>query len=53
LGTTLHHYIWLYNQPFPQSALGSKTSLQAMKEWHKLMPALFNKQPNFLPEYDN
>ena len=28
---TLHRYVWLYNQQLPQSALGSKTPLQAMK----------------------
>jgi hypothetical protein len=31
LETTLHRYVWLYNQQLPQSALGSKTPLQAMK----------------------
>ena len=31
--TTLHRYVWLYNQQPPQSALGSKTPLQAMKNW--------------------
>ena len=34
--TTLHRYVWLYNQQLPQSVLGSKTPLQAMKDWHKL-----------------
>jgi len=32
LETTLHRYVWLYNQQLPQSALGSKTPLQAMKK---------------------
>ena len=32
--TTLHRYVWLYNQQLPQSALGSKTPLQAMKDWY-------------------
>ena len=36
-----------------QSALGSKTPLQAMKKWHKLKPAMFKKRPYFLPGYDN
>ena len=53
LETTLHRYVWLYNQKLPQSAPGSKTSLQALKEWHKLKPALFRKQPYFIPEWDN
>jgi len=37
LETTLHRYV-LYNQQLPQSALGSKTPLQAMKDWHKMNP---------------
>ncbi|MFT6074877.1 MAG: hypothetical protein ACJAZ1_001799 [Yoonia sp.] len=27
LETTLHRYVWLYNQQLSQSALGSKTPL--------------------------
>jgi hypothetical protein len=38
LGATLHRYVWLYNHQLPQSALGSKTPLQAMKQWHKIKP---------------
>ena len=49
LETTLHRYVALYNQQLPQSALGSKTPLQAMKDWHKLKPELFRKQPYHLP----
>jgi len=45
LEATLHRYVWLYNQQLPQSALGSKTPLQAMKDWHKINPSLFKKQP--------
>lgn len=41
LETTLHRYVWLYNQRLPQSALASKTPLQAMKDWYKLKPDLF------------
>ena len=41
LEATLPRYVWLYNQQLPQSALGSKTPLQAMKDWHKLTPSLF------------
>jgi transposase InsO family protein len=52
LETTLHRYVWLYNQQLPQSALGSKTPLQAMKGWHKLKPELFKKQPYYLPGCD-
>jgi len=35
-----------------QSALGSKSSLQAKKDCHKLTPELIKKQPNYLPGYD-
>lgn len=52
LEATLHRYVWLYNQQLPQSALGSKSPLQAMKEWHKLKPQLFKKQPYYLPGCD-
>ena len=52
LETTLHRYVWLYNQKLPQSALGSKTPLQAMKKWHKLKPEMFKKRLYFLPGYD-
>ena len=52
LETTLHRYVWLYNQKLPQSALGSKTPLQAMKDWHKLKPELFRKRPYYLPGCD-
>ena len=52
LETTLHRYVWLYNQQLPQSALGSKSPLQAMKDWHKIKPELFKKQPHYLPGCD-
>ena len=45
LEATLHRSVWLYNQPLSQSALGSKTPLQAVKDWHKLEPELFKKRP--------
>jgi len=52
LEATLDRYVWLYNQPLPQSALGSKTPLQTMKDWHKLKPALFKRQPYHRPGCD-
>ena len=52
LETTLHRYVWLYNQQLPQSTLGSKTPLQTMKDWHKIKPELFKKQPHYLPGCD-
>jgi len=48
LETTLHRYALLYSQQLPQSALGTKTPLQAMKDGHKLKPELFRKQPYHL-----
>ena len=53
LETTLHRYVALYNQQLPQSALGSKTPLQAIKDWPTLKPELFRKQPYFLAECDS
>jgi len=53
LEATLHRYVWLYNQQLPQSALGSKTPLQAMKDWHKLKPEMFKKQPYYRPGCDS
>jgi hypothetical protein len=32
--------------------LGSKAPLQAMKDWHKLKPELFKKQPYYRPGCD-
>jgi len=52
LETTLHRYVALYNQQLPRSALGSKTPFQTMKDWHKLKPELFKKQPCHLPGCD-
>ena len=49
LETTLHRYTWLYNQQLPQSALGSKTPLQAMKNWRELKLKLFLIQPHYRP----
>jgi transposase InsO family protein len=53
LETTLHRYVWLYNQQLPQSALHSKAPLQAMKDWYKIKPELFKTQPYYLPGCDN
>ncbi|CUH39806.1 hypothetical protein JSE7799_02534 [Jannaschia seosinensis] len=52
LEITLHRYVWLYNQQLPQAALASKAPLQAMKDWHKIKPELFKKQPYYLPGCD-
>lgn len=52
LETTLHRYVQLYNQQLPQSVLGSKTPLQARKDWHTLQPEMFRKQTYFLTGCD-
>ena len=52
LEITLHRYVWLHNQHLPQSALASRSPLRAMKDWHKLRPELFKKQPYYLPGCD-
>ena len=53
LDQTHVRYVWLYKQQLPQSVLGSRTPLQAMKNWHKLKPELFKKSPYQLPGRDN
>ena len=52
LEVTLHRYVWLYHQKLLQSALRSQTPLQAMKDWHKLKPEMFKKQPDYFTECD-
>lgn len=52
LEATLHRYVWLYSQKLPQSALGSRSPLQAMKDWHKLKPQLSKKRPYYRPGCD-
>ena len=42
---TLLRYTTLYNHQFSQSALKSKTPIQAMKDWYKIHPHLFHKKP--------
>ena len=53
LEQTILRYVALYNSQLPQSALASRTPLQAMKDWHKLRPELFKKQPYYLTGCDN
>jgi hypothetical protein len=45
LEQTLMRYVQLYNTQLPQSALRSRTPMQAMKDWHKLHPHLFVRSP--------
>jgi transposase InsO family protein len=42
---TLMRHVRLYNTQLPQSALRSRTPMQAMKDWHKSHPQLFVKSP--------
>jgi transposase InsO family protein len=53
LEQTIMRYVALYNTQFPQSALGSRTPVQAMKAWHKSNPELFVKKPGNRPGCDN
>ena len=53
LEQTLMRYVVLYNTQLPQSALGSRTPMQAMKDWHKSHPHLFVKSPRNLPGRDS
>ena len=52
LEQTLLRYVALYNHQLPQSALGSKTPIQAMKDWHHSHPHLFVKRPYDRPGCD-
>jgi transposase InsO family protein len=52
LEQTLMRYLILYNTQLPQSALGSRTPMQAMKDGHKSHPHLFVKSPRNLPGRD-
>ena len=53
LAQAMHRYVALYNHQLPQSALGSKTPMQAMKDWYASHPQLFNKRPYDRPGCDN
>ena len=46
---TMVRYTALHIHQFPQSALKSKTPIQAMKDWYKTHPNLFHKKPYDLP----
>jgi len=52
-GSTLDRYARHSNRRHPQSALGIKPRLQAMKGWPKRKPELFTKQPSCLPGCDS
>ena len=52
LEETLLRYVALYNHQLPQSALQSKTPMQAMKGWYDSQPSLFHKRPYDRPGCD-
>ena len=52
LEQTLLRHVVLYNTQLPQSALGSRTPMQAMKDWQKSHPHLFVKTPRNRPGRD-
>ena len=53
LEQTLLRYVALYNHQLPQSALKSKTPMQAMKGWYRECPDLFHKRPYDRPGCDS
>ena len=52
LEKTIMRYVGLYNTQLPQSALASRTPVQAMKDWYKSNPELFSKRPGNHPGCD-
>ena len=46
-------YVHLYNTQLPQAALHARSPLQAIKDGHKLKPALFKKRPYQLAGCDS
>jgi hypothetical protein len=40
----LFNYLKLYNSHIPQRAIGTKTPIQALKEWQHRKPELFVKR---------
>ncbi len=52
MGQTLMRYVALYNHQLPQSALKSKTPMQAMKDWYASHAHLFHRKPYNRPGCD-
>ena len=52
MNQTLLRYVELYNHQLHQSALQSRTPIQAMKQWYESHPELFNKRPYNRPGRD-
>lgn len=53
LRTTLHRYVWLYNEQLPQKALGHQAPIQALKHWQMTHPELFHKSVRNHPGPDS
>jgi Integrase core domain len=53
MNQTLLHYVALYNRQLPQSALQSRTPIQAMKQRCESYPELHNKPTYIRPGRDN
>ncbi len=53
MNQTLLRYVELYNHQLPQSALQSRTPVQAMKQWYESHPELFDKRPYNRPGRDS
>jgi hypothetical protein len=49
----LLNYLKLYNHHIPQRAIGSKTPIQALKEWQQNRPELFVKRVYDQTRLDN
>ena len=52
LEQALMRCVHLYKSQLPQSALGIRTPMQAMKDWHKSHPHLIIKSPRNHPGSD-
>ena len=53
LQTTLHRYVWLYNEHLPQKALEHTAPIDALRRWRDSHPALFIKQVRNHPAPDS
>ncbi|WP_422110665.1 IS481 family transposase [Burkholderia multivorans] len=53
LEATILRYVWLYNHQLPQKALGHVSPIQAMKQWQRSHPELFNRRVTNQPGHDN
>jgi hypothetical protein len=52
LATTPRRPVRLCARKLPQPALGRMSPLQAMKDWHRVVPQLFGKQACDVPGWD-